>query len=104
MQALRDYEGKDIKDGEEKLLVRRAIFASLNSSGSPDSTVTPADKEQAYLITSKCYASETPNFKSEEITMIKKYAKIILSTLTYGRLVEALEKTEPVEEKGKEAK
>ena len=85
----RDEKGKDVP-----LTWRALVFTALNSPAR-DEVLTAEQKNQAYQITTKVYASSEPDLTvGERAYILERINKIIQSPLACGRAKEFFEEKE----------
>jgi hypothetical protein len=92
-----DYEGKPIKEGEQEIDWADVVSTSLNSQ-LPGEQLTAEDKVKCFQITSKVYASKTPDLTLSERNFILERVKKIYNPLIVGRAIEYFDKPEPTAE------
>lgn len=91
INTLKNYDGKEILDSEGKpLSIRNAVIIALNSYLSGE-VPTAEQKNKAFHISMKLYASEEVDLTLDDRAFIKERAGIILGVIVYGRVCEILE-------------
>lgn len=89
---LLNIDGEEVQEeGKVVLLKRIAVQALLAES--PNEQMGASEKLDAFMLAQKINKAEGEiEIKAEDVALIKKKAAVAMTTLAFGRLVEAVEK------------
>ena len=89
-QVLKDYEDKPILQNGKPLTFRDMVSTALNAVQlREEKDLTPEDKNMAFQLSIKLWASEEVDFSIEELAFAKKRCEaVLLSPLVLGRVCE----------------
>ncbi len=94
IQALKDYEGKDIlqQDSKDKLDLRTVISTAINATPMPPAKqISAEEKNKAYQISLKVWAKKEVDLTVDQLAFIKEKVGIVYNPLVYGRVCDILE-------------
>ena len=91
LQSFKDYEGKDVMRGEEKLTLREVISSSINVMD-PKKTMTAEHKNKAYGISVRIFASKEVDLTVDDRKFIIDSVNGLYNPLICGRVKEILDK------------
>jgi hypothetical protein len=87
---IKDYQGKDIVNGEEPVTLRGLIDTSINTT--IDGEVLTADaKSKLFQIGIKLWSGTDLDFTHDQLALIQERGGKALTSLAYGRLCELID-------------
>jgi len=89
--TVKDYKGKSLKQGKDKLIWRNVVFTALNNFA-PDEKPTGQIKTKCFQISQKIFAKKDPDLTVDQRSfIIERIEKVYPSPLICGRAREFFE-------------
>ncbi len=90
-QLVSNYEGKPLKDEQNKDYTFRDAFSIALNAQLRDEVLTAEDKNKIFQISTKIFTEDTPDLTVDQLSFVKERAGKVHSALIYGKICEIIE-------------
>ena len=92
IQELKNYDDKVIKDQFDNTITPRSVFSNVLLQDTPNGAkIDGQEKYKRYKLTAKINCEDSPDFKVEEIAMLKQLVGDSCSALVVGVIWDVIE-------------